>query len=136
MPRAVMDGPEHTRTHVPAVRPSIHRPADDDRARVATREPAIQWRGPRAFAWRRPTLSIKDLPEELDGLRILHLSDLHTRDYWPAAYDILLDRIAADPPDLLICTGDFVKDKHDPMPAVPHVKRLVAGFRARLGCFG
>src|SRR4051812_32727189 len=126
MTRVLMDGPEDTRTYAPAVRrPSAHRPAQPEPARAGTPEPLVQWRGPRAFAWRRPTLAIEDLPNELDGLRILHLSDLHTRDYWPPAYDILLDRIAADPPDLLICTGDFVEDKHDPVPAVPHVKRLV-----------
>src|SRR4051812_36282314 len=136
MTRALMDGPENIRAHVPAVRPSVHHRTEPEPARAGVREPVIQWRGPRAFAWRRPTLAVRDLPKELDGLRILHVSDLHTRDYWPPAYDILLDRIAADPPDLLICTGDFVEDKHDPLPAVPHVKRLVAGFRARLGCFG
>jgi predicted MPP superfamily phosphohydrolase len=99
-------------------------------------EPWLQWRGPLEFVWRQVPLRVARLPAELEGLRILHLSDFHTRDYWPLAYDALLARIAADPPDLLLFTGDFVEDKHDPLPAVPHVKRLVAGFRARLGCYG
>lgn len=96
----------------------------------------VHWRGPREFEWRRVPLGIADLPEELIGLRILHLSDFHTRAYWPPVYDTLLERIHADPPDLILFTGDFVESRRDHMPAVPHVKRLVAGFRARLGCYG
>src|SRR5688572_13155632 len=98
--------------------------------------PLVQWRGPRSFEWRRVTLPIDDLAQELDGLRILHLSDFHTRHYWPPVYDILLAQIQANPPDLICFTGDFVESRRNHMPAVPHVKRLVAGFRARLGCFG
>ena len=39
-----------------------------------------------------------------------------TRDDWPAAYDILLDHIAVDPPDLLLVTGDFVEDQDHSRP--------------------
>lgn len=98
--------------------------------------PAIQWRGPHDFVWRDQALPIRDLPEELTGLRILHLSDFHTRDYWPAAYDKLLARIASDPPDLLLFTGDFVEERFEQAPAIPHVRRLLAGLQARLGCYG
>jgi predicted MPP superfamily phosphohydrolase len=96
----------------------------------------VQWRGPREFCWRHVPLTIEHLPRELEGLRILHLSDFHTRHYWPAAYDTLLEGIAADPPDLILFTGDFVESKRDHLPAVPHVRRLVEGFHARLGVFG
>lgn len=98
--------------------------------------PVVQWRGPWEFVWRDVPLSIADLPDELIGLRILHLSDFHTRNYWPPAYDTLLRGIQDNPPDLILFTGDYVESRRDHMPAVPHVKRLVAGFRARLGCFG
>lgn len=98
--------------------------------------PRIQWRGPREFVWKRVTLPIPDLAPALHGLRILHLSDFHTRRYWPAAYDTLLAGIAADPPDLILFTGDYVESRRNHLPAVPHVQRLVAGFTARLGCFG
>ena len=118
--------PAQATSHMP---PHVH-------PHAKSHEPWIQFRGPRVFAWRRRTLGVRDLPRELDGLRVLHVSDLHTRHYWPAAYDILLERIAVDPPDLLLVTGDFVESKHDHTPAVPHVKRLVAGFQSRLGCFG
>jgi predicted MPP superfamily phosphohydrolase len=98
--------------------------------------PRIQWRGPHEFVWRHVPVTIETLPRELDGLRILHLSDFHTRRYWPRAYDALLDGIAADPPDLILFTGDFVESRHNQLPAVPHVRRLVEGFHARLGVFG
>jgi predicted MPP superfamily phosphohydrolase len=98
--------------------------------------PAVQWRGPHTFIWRRVTLPVPGLPAAFRGLRILHLSDFHTRGYWPPAYDTLLAAIAARPPDLILFTGDFVESRRNHLPAVPHVKRLVAGFTARLGCFG
>jgi predicted MPP superfamily phosphohydrolase len=98
--------------------------------------PRWQWRGPSEFVWKRVTLLVANLAPALHGLRILHLSDFHTRRYWPPAYDTLLARIAADPPDLILFTGDFVESRRNHLPAVPHVKRLVAGLRARLGCYG
>jgi predicted MPP superfamily phosphohydrolase len=150
MAQTVMDRREnviHQRTHAvrnpahveparPAQAASHHHSQAHDHSHTKSREPWIQFRGPSAIAWRRRTLGVLDLPHELEGLRVLHVSDLHTRHYWPAAYDILLARIAVDPPDLLLVTGDFVESKRDHMPAVPHVKRLVEGFQARLGCFG
>lgn len=98
--------------------------------------PIVQWRGPHGLIWRNESLPIADLPRELDGLRILHLSDFHTRHYWPRAYDKLLSRVASDPPDLILFTGDFVEERYEQLPALPHVRRLLDGFRARLGCFG
>jgi predicted MPP superfamily phosphohydrolase len=142
MAQTVMDRRENVVRRSPAGRETARvEPARPSRAvshdlSRASREPWVQFRGPHAFAWRRRTLAIHDLPEELDALRVLHVSDLHTRHYWPPAYDILLERIAVDPPDLLLVTGDFVESKRDHMPAVPHVKRLVEGFQARLGCYG
>ncbi len=98
--------------------------------------PAFQWRGPSQFVWKRVTLPVPNLPAALHGFRILHLSDFHTRRYWPSAYDALLACIAADPPDLLLFTGDFVESRRNHVPALPHVNRLLAGFTARLGCYG
>jgi uncharacterized protein len=116
----------------PAPRPRTHAHVE---ARPS-RAPWFQWRGPHEFVWRHERLPMGDLPTELDGLRVLHLSDFHTRHYWPPVYDKLLARIASDPPDLILFTGDFVESRRDHMPAVPHVKRLIEGFSARLGCYG
>jgi predicted MPP superfamily phosphohydrolase len=87
--------------------------------------------GPRTIEWNRLVLPVATLA----GLRILHLTDFHLRRRWPLAYDALLERIASDPPDLLLFTGDWVDNKRNHRPAMPLVRRMVAGFAARIGCF-
>lgn len=98
--------------------------------------PWFQWRVPYGFEWNCARLPAPNLPPALEGLRILHLSDFHLRRFWKRPYDELIARIARHPPDLLLCTGDYVEQKSDYRPALPMVLRLVAGFRARLGCYG
>lgn len=52
------------------------------------------------------TLSIPDLPDELQGFRILHLSDLHI-DAHPQFGDIMAATIGHLDADLTVITGDF-----------------------------
>ncbi len=85
--------------------------------------------------WTRTTLPIADLPAGLEGLRIVHLTDTHFRTQWDRGYSRVLERIAADPPDLVVFTGDFVDDKRDPSAAMPLVRRFVDGLRSRLGTY-
>src|SRR5436189_2990327 len=66
---------------------------------------------PGKFSRTRVTLPIRLLPQALAGLRILHLSDLHLRRHWFKAYDQLIECIRADPPDLLLFTGDIVEHR-------------------------
>ena len=80
-------------------------------------------------------LPIADLPAELEGLRILHLSDFHTRSYWQPAYDILVERVKNNPPDLILFTGDFVDSKYDPRQQIPTAGKLVDNLKSRLGLF-
>ena len=96
----------------------------------------FQFRIPYGFEWNCARLPVPNLPPALEGLRILHVSDFHLRRVWKEPYDDLIRRIARSKPDLLLCTGDYLEEKHDYRPALPMVLRLVAGFRARLGCFG
>ena len=91
---------------------------------------------PYGFEWNCAKLAVPNLPPALEGLRILHVSDFHLRRFWKSPYDQLLAGIARNPPDLLLCTGDYVEEKHDYRPALPMVLRLVKGFKARLGCYG
>lgn len=54
-------------------------------------------------------LEVDNLPSAWEGLRILHLSDLHfhgspERDWYRA----VLEQCSEPPPDLLVCSGDFV----------------------------
>ncbi len=95
--------------------------------------PPLQVITAKGFVWTTARLPIADLPDELQGFRILHLSDFHARSYWDPAYDELIARVAADPPDLILFTGDFVDDKHDHRSALPVVRRLVNSFKSRLG---
>jgi uncharacterized protein len=85
------------------------------------------------FEWVRAELPIPALPAELDGFRMLHVSDVHIRRRWDPAYNELIARTQADPPDLLVYTGDFVDDKHHVLRAMPLVKRLVNSLKSRLG---
>jgi Calcineurin-like phosphoesterase len=59
---------------------------------------------------------ITDLPPALDGLRIVHLSDIHMGDFMPrAALRRAIDRINAVQPDLAVLTGDLITTEHDPL---------------------
>lgn len=89
-----------------------------------------------ALEWNRIELPVPGLSPALEGIRILHLTDFHLRKRWYPAFDELLAGIERDPPDLLLSTGDYVENKKNFRPALPLVLRLIAGLRARLGCFG
>ncbi len=101
-----------------------------------TRERAwAQFFPPRALEWNCVELPLANLPDGLNGLRIVHLTDFHLRKVWPAGLDPLLARVQRDPPDLVLITGDFVDNKRNHRPAMPNVRRLVDGLVARIGCF-
>jgi predicted MPP superfamily phosphohydrolase len=71
--------------------------------------------------------SFPDLPEALDGLKILHLSDLHLG---PAKQlgDLLrlLDQARSHAPDLVVLTGDVGEDLKQLEAALEHAVRLGA----------
>lgn len=74
------------------------------------------------------------LPLALNGLTILHLSDFHyvPRDRWlPARLKELAAQTAADPPDLIAYTGDYVEWDED----APAIAALLGALPARLGRF-
>jgi uncharacterized protein len=74
----------------------------------------------KAFSPRRPeltrdVLSIAGLPDQLDGLRLLHVADLHVRDgSGPSAW--LPGIAAALSYDLALYTGDFIDGDEDIEP--------------------
>lgn len=96
--------------------------------------PWLQAGACREFARRRLTLRVDHFPA--DGLRIVHLTDLHVVNHWQPAYDRLHRQLAADPPDLVLITGDFVDDRFDSRDALPILGRLLGGLVARSGIFG
>jgi predicted MPP superfamily phosphohydrolase len=95
----------------------------------------VQFRSLAGYEWNRVELTIPALPAELAGARIVHLTDLHLRRRWPAELGEVIDRINADPPDLVLFTGDFVDSKKDHRPALPLVERLVKTLRPMFGIF-
>src|SRR5712691_10777662 len=74
------------------------------------------------------------LPPSLDGLRIVHVSDLHIGDFMPrAAIRRAVDMINAVPPDLAVLTGDLITNEHDPLEdGIAELSRL----RVPLGVWG
>jgi uncharacterized protein len=74
----------------------------------------------KAFPAKRPelttqVLSIDDLPGQLDGLRLLHVTDLHVHDgSGPSAW--LPDIASALSYDLTLYTGDFIDGDEDIAP--------------------
>ena len=73
------------------------------------------------------------LPNELVGLRIAHLSDLHCGPHIPVAFlDQVIAATFAGRPDLVALTGDFV---HKGYRSIDQVAELVGRLAAPLGVF-
>lgn len=74
---------------------------------------------------RRNVVRLARLPPELDGFRILHLSDLHL-DLDPAFTDTLIARLHSLTCDLCVITGDFRNLTVDhPDHFMEHARRLI-----------
>jgi hypothetical protein len=83
----------------------------------------------------RMALEIADLPADLEGFRILHLSDLHV-DYLPEATTVATAMVAGIEADLCVFTGDFQGDPEGPVRAIqPAIEELVAAISSRYGVF-
>lgn len=91
------------------------------------------WRGHRTLEIERRTLVLPALPPGLDGLRIVHVSDLHVGPLTDrAALTDAFARVVALDPDLVCVTGDIVDSaKTDLQAWTP----LLATLAARRGVF-
>ncbi|UCE24747.1 MAG: metallophosphoesterase [Candidatus Zixiibacteriota bacterium] len=81
--------------------------------------------------YRRP-VSIEQLPADLEGLKILHITDVHLRHY--VSLDDLsevLIKAEAFQPDITVLTGDIADD----MKVLPEALRLVAQLSTPLGAY-
>lgn len=88
--------------------------------------------GARALTVTHLEVPVADLPSSLDGLRIVHLSDLHIGQYLDL--EELADhvrKVNALEPDVVCITGDIVDRAGTCAPAFP----VLAGLRARRGVF-
>jgi predicted MPP superfamily phosphohydrolase len=111
------------------------RPPTGVRIENVRRGPWLQLDSPAGFEWNRVELPIAGLPEALDGLRLVHMTDLHLTRKWTAAHDEIITWINREAVDAILFTGDFVDSKHDPYPAFPNVQRMMSALRSRLGTF-
>jgi predicted MPP superfamily phosphohydrolase len=101
-----------------------------------SRGPWLQWRlKPSLLEWNIAHLPVPSLPAALEGLRIVQVTDLHLRQRWHRIYDVLMERLRSEQPDLLLMTGDFVDDKRDHRPALPVLYRMLDAFRGKAGCY-
>jgi len=81
---------------------------------------------------KRVPFSFRLLPDELDGLRILQLSDLHLRHYVTLDnLEEILDEAALFSPDLVLVTGDLSDDLEQLPPAL----EMIAALKPPLGCY-
>jgi uncharacterized protein len=86
--------------------------------------------GRRALTVSRLEVVVPGLPRALDGLRIVHLSDLHLGQYLDTAeLAEHVARVNALAPDVICLTGDLVDRPETCAPAFP----TLAGLRARHG---
>ena len=82
----------------------------------------------------RETYAIRNLPPELNGITIAHLSDLHVGRVTPAWYvRKAIDLANSLKPDLVVLTGDYVDDIDIPMETCAEA---LSGLAAPLGVFG
>lgn len=89
-------------------------------------------------------LPLPTLPSSMDGLRIVHLSDLHVRRTvqgarWEARVRSWERVLASEPADLVALTGDYCDDLGHEQAAAEVLGRLVAATPARtpvVGVFG
>lgn len=80
------------------------------------------------------TLSLDDLPQEYDGLTILHITDLHFAKTFGRRFfkEAIAAAIADSPePDLIAITGDFIDDDE----CIGWIYPMLGQLRARLGKF-
>jgi uncharacterized protein len=81
----------------------------------------------------RLKLSLKNLPDEFKGLRIIQISDIHSGSFDdPTAVAEGVDAIMREKPDLILFTGDLVNDRADEI--VPYLK-IFNQLKAPLGVY-
>lgn len=80
-------------------------------------------------------ISLPDLPADLEGLRIAHLTDLHVRRP-RKRYRALLTALEKLQADLTFLTGDYMCDPGDEPAAMEVLAAVCQRIRSPLGAFG
>ncbi len=75
-------------------------------------------------------LYIEDLPEDMVGVRIAHLSDIHlTGQLSNSFYRLAMDWVCEQSPDLIVLSGDIVDYESE----ITQLQAVFDGLKARLG---
>lgn len=89
---------------------------------------------PRLLTVKRLALSLPHFPKALDGLKILHFSDLHWNDQFPSRYQKkIIRQINSLTPDLILFSGDFLCCSKLENPE--GLRLFLESLKARIGCF-
>ncbi len=82
---------------------------------------------------KRIKLGLKNLPDELKGLRVVQISDIHTGSFDDsAAVTEGINAIIREKPDLIVFTGDLVNDRADEV--IPYIS-VFNQLKAPLGVY-
>lgn len=88
------------------------------------------------FVIRENPVSFPNLPDDFDGLRILHLSDIHI-DGYPGLGGYVAKAISGQTFDLCVVTGDFrIWDTGRYLHIVEELNALVPALQCRFGIYG
>ena len=80
------------------------------------------------------TLYYPSLPSELEGLKIVHISDIHSGIFMTKNQILeIFELVNAQYPDLICITGDFV-DTH--ISEIPNVKQSIDTLKSTYGIYG
>ena len=80
-------------------------------------------------------IRIPRLPKPFSGLKILHISDIHYGELVPLGFvSKLLEKVAAIPKDIIVCTGDFVHARRTTRE-IEAVWPLLSKLKAPLGVY-
>jgi uncharacterized protein len=78
-------------------------------------------------------LPIPNLPGDLVGMKVLHISDTHFHSAWEAGFDRVIELVDRHAPDLICHTGDWVDDKFDYLRGRASLERFIPRLKSRLG---
>ncbi len=96
--------------------------------RLSPKRPAPQW------AERIP-LHLPNLPGSLEGVTVLHISDVHARRYRPR-FRRLIEMCQREEPDLVFLTGDYMSYPGDETASLRVLSDIVDACNPPLGIFG
>ncbi|MCF8227718.1 MAG: metallophosphoesterase [Bacteroidales bacterium] len=84
----------------------------------------------------KAVFEFNSLPLSFNGLKILHLSDLHI-DTLPGIEDLIIEKIRPLEYDLCLITGDYRKDTQGPSHHIyPAIEKIIRNIRAQEGIYG